>query len=265
MFATAVQDGDGNLNVTTWYADHYTIERRSSASAGRVGLVSVCPLSAPFSPDVRYVLATAVQDGDGNLKVIIWYVDGEGNLERKGSASAGPISLVSVIPIDFMDFEPTVLSTVVKTDSGDLKVIIWEVDDEGNLVRRGSASAGSVGLISAADLTRVGIDGGRFVIAVQDGDGNLKIIGWNVDKESLEVTRLGSATAGAVSLISCCRYPFLDEFLFGGFVTAIRDGSGNLKIIGWIMDRDGNLERNDDGSAGRIGLVSAQAVDLTPL
>ena len=54
-----------------------------------------------------------------------------------------------------------------------------------------------------------------FVIAVQDGDGNLKIIGWNVDKESLEVTRLGSATAGAVSLISCCRYPFLDEFFLG--------------------------------------------------
>jgi hypothetical protein len=213
-------------------------------------------------------LATAVRDADGNLKVIIWDVDDEGNVVRKGSASAGPISLVSVIPVSFGFFsDQGVLATAIRDGSGNLKVIIWDVDDEGNVVRKDSASAGPVGQISAAMLYDRGgsfANSGRFVTAVQDGDGNLKVIGWNIDKESLKVTRLGSATDGAVSFICCCPFPDQGIGFHYGFVTAVRDGSGNLKNIVWSMDSDGNLQRDGEGSAGNIGLVSAQGMGWRP-
>ena len=40
---------------------------------------------------------TAVRDGGGNLKNIVWQVDDKGKITRIGEAGAGAISLVSML------------------------------------------------------------------------------------------------------------------------------------------------------------------------
>jgi hypothetical protein len=40
-----------------------------------------------------------VRDGSGNLAIIAWIVDSEGNIERLGEARAGEISLLSVADV----------------------------------------------------------------------------------------------------------------------------------------------------------------------
>jgi hypothetical protein len=96
----------------------------------------------------------------------------------------------------------------------------------------------------------------NLVTAVQDSRGNLKVITWDVSTTSGNVTRKGSASAGAVNLVSAVGMaPYR-------FATALQDSRGDLKVIAWDVDDDGNVTRKGDASAGAIDLVAATSISL---
>jgi predicted regulator of Ras-like GTPase activity (Roadblock/LC7/MglB family) len=164
-------------------------------------------------------------------------------IDRLGSADAGAISAADLVRIG----HNRVVAVVIT--GGNLKLIVWDVGDDGmTILRRGDALAGSVSLVSAVNL---GL--GMVATAVRLGDGNLKVIVWKVTAGG-DVERHGEATAGFVDQISACRLG--NQFL----ATAVRNGGGNLQVILWQINADGSLARKGESSAGKVNEIAAASL-----
>ena len=59
-----------------------------------------------------------------------------------------------------------------------------------------------------------------------------------------------NASAGAIGALALTR--LAPDHVF----TAVRDGSGNLKVIAWQVGSDGSLTRRGDASAGGVSQVA---------
>jgi len=230
------------------------LTREGGASAGAISKVALATVD-------KGIVVTAVRDDGGDLKLIAWQVSGntQGDLAgaqhilRKGDASGGAISKVALAKVG-----QGLVVTAVRAGSGDLKLIAWSVSNDGAQIKRtGDASAGPV-----SEVTIVSLDAYQFVTAVRDGGGDLKLVAWHITADGKKFVRLGEASAGAVSEVSvaptgCFDYNYCHEDM----VTAVRDGSGNLKLIAWSVSKDGlQIERKGDGSAGAISKVETAYV-----
>ena len=67
--------------------------------------------------------------------------------------------------------------------------------------------------------------------------------------------RRGTATAGAISDVSTA------ALANGRFVTAMRDGSNDLRLISWDVASDGTITRRETATAGTIGEVSLASLN----
>ncbi|MGB3018969.1 MAG: hypothetical protein WBC65_14270 [Ignavibacteria bacterium] len=103
--------------------------------------------------------------------------------------------------------------------------------------RGGSATGGEVSEVEVA-LVRAG----RIAAAVRDGNGDLKVIVFDISDAGKKVTRRGSESGGAVSKISVCG---LGQNLIA---TAVITSSKKLKIIIWRIEANGNVMRLGDAS-----------------
>ena len=169
------------------------------------------------------------------------------------AASAGAVGSASAVTVKFRYSSDDLsgrVATAVQDSRGNLKVIAWDVDEDGSVTRRGDASAGAIGLHAAANMTLRR----KFVTAVQDSRNNLKVIVWEVDAIG-DVTRKGDASAGRVGLISTA-------LVVPVIVTAVQDSAGNLKVIAWHTRPPGsdNIERRGDATACAIRLLSASSI-----
>jgi len=133
------------------------------ASVGAVDIIAATRL-APNR------VVTAVRDGSGNFKVIVWDVSPEGSLTRRGDADGDAVSQIAIT-----DWRagPGVV-TAVRTAAGNLKVIAWAVNLDGTLHRRGDAEAGPVKNLTVSSPS--GLDG--VVTPVINDSGELKVIAW---------------------------------------------------------------------------------------
>jgi hypothetical protein len=132
--------------------------------------------------------------------------------------------------------------TAVRTD-GKLRNIAWQIDGAGNIVRKGSADAGTIDMVDA-----IYVGEGYFVTAVRN-DGKLRNIAWQINNEG-NIVRKGTADAGTIDMVDAI---YVGE---GYFVTAVRT-DGNLKNIAWQIDSAGNMVRKDTVDAGPINLLDA--------
>ncbi|MDR4504893.1 MAG: hypothetical protein MRK01_08920 [Candidatus Scalindua sp.] len=118
------------------------------------------------------------------------------------------------------------------------------------LQRRGSAEAGS---IDDVHLVRIGH---RRLVTVSVANNQMKLIPWSVSTDGNTVQRLqGSAQAGPVSQIAALHTGL------GNIVTAVRDGSGNLKLITWKVSSNGSVQRLHDATAGAVSSIAATRWD----
>jgi hypothetical protein len=157
-----------------------------------------------------------------------------------GNANAGAVGEVSAVTLT----NTNRLITPVRTGSGNLKVIVWDVDDGGAVKRRGDASDTAASLVAACALT-----GQRLVTGVRDAGGNLKVVVWDVDSNG-NVSRKGDTSGGAVTKIA------MEALSPTRFATAVRDDGGNFKVIVWDVDNKGNLHQKGDGKLGAVGLLA---------
>src|SRR5262245_48594544 len=138
----------------------------------------------------------------------------------------------------------------VRTDSNELKVIVWDVGADGALTRRGDAVAGGVTRVAITDWP----EGPGVVTAVRMTSGDLKVIAWKVATDG-SVQRADDGTAGPVSEVAISSPPG-----FAGVVTPVRTASGDLKVIAWKVSAAGAITRAGDTSAGASSAISVTAL-----
>lgn len=143
----------------------------------------------------------------------------------------------------------------VRTESGNLKLIVWDIAVANNgtasVVRLGDANAGAV---SALSISRARNFHGVFT-AVRDSENRLKVIPWKLTTDGATLTRGAFARAGVIG-------KKLDVApLAQGVAAAVQDADGDLRVITWSANSAGNIGARRDtvvaGDVAEIRLVTA--------
>jgi len=228
LFVTAGRTAGGNLEMISWrVAAAGSVERLNDS--GDAGAVSEIALLVHRASAGGGRLVTAVRDGDGDLKLIVWGVTSAGSFSRlsDSGAQAGAATLIRVAH----DVHGNVV-TAVRDGDGDLKLITWRIGSEG-LVTRLKDSGNQAGAIGDNALAAHG-DG--VVSAVRTAPGSLRLIAWSTTAAGVLTRRSDSAgQAGAASLIEVVPGDGTPDSAGRSVstVTAVRTAAGALKLITW--------------------------------
>jgi hypothetical protein len=252
---TAVRSGSGNLLLISWNASSglKSIDRLHD-SANHAGEASQIAMTAISST----ILVTALRAGNGNLLLITWALNADGSFSRQGDSGsqAGAVSLVTVTSVG-----NNLVVTAVRNGSGNLELIAWKVAADGKTIHRqnpGGASAGAVGEIAL--LTQVpyaaatGVPG--VITAVQNGAGDLLVIGWKILEDGAAIERTGdTSTLPTAQRPGAASHIAIGPTGSGSYLATMRNGSGNLELI--VFDLAAS------GAWTRVGSLNESAADVT--
>lgn len=246
-FVTAVRNGSGKLELIGWDVGWGgAISRRGEISAGSISEVSLARM-----PSSNGVVA-AVRDGTGNLEVIAYRTTSTLGFVREGEDGGGAITEVDVARVTqgrgpFETGTFTGVVTAVRTSTGALKVIAFDVTAGYDVVRKGSATGAAA---TEVNIAAVPVAGGRelLVTAARDASGDLSLRSWQIDADG-DIHALGSASAGAVSYVELAASPT------GHVITQVR-ADGELRMIAWKVEGDGTITRVGTAFAGDITVMA---------
>lgn len=221
--------------------------RRGNGDAGAVRFVETYFMSEDQ-------VISAVRLRNGNLKLIAWAVNDDGEFTRQGDINAGAIKSVKL-----SSPEPGHILAATQLTNNRLKMIAFRVSPAGTFTRVAERTAGPVSGLEVAtvsDIRPVREGQRRFetvtVTAVRTAAQTLKLITWDLaiaGNGSVSVERLADASAGAVGTVSISPSKH-----FYGVYTAVSDSDQNLKVIPWTLATNlQSFTRKADGQAGRIG------------
>ncbi len=253
---TAVRNGSGDLELIGWSVDgNGTLTRWPGAPglAGTILDIALDTLTATLNGVPVTTVLTAVTDGSGNLLLIAWAADPAGGFSRLTDAHAGEAIDLSLCSTTTSQGTPTVLVSM-RQGSGNLKIIAFDLLGEAGdvvLVRTGDyANRPNADVAQTALVT---LDSDRILSACRTDD-DLDVTTYELARSVITLIRpWAETTAGEASSIAVAA---LDD---GEVVTACRDGSDNLLLIGWSTPRGQfTIEREADtaGQAGEIGFVA---------
>jgi hypothetical protein len=174
---------------------------------------------------------TAVRDSAGNLKLIGWRTGDTVSRLADTEGQAGGVSEIA------MTRNLNLTVTAVRTDEETLKLISWNDGVTLDRITRLADSGNQAGAASLIAIQPVGsFSSADLVTACRTAEGTLKLISWNLQSGNGALTRLGDSgdQAGEVGLIALTLIPNGN-----GYVTAVRDSGGNLKLITWGISPDG--------------------------
>lgn len=248
LLVSAVKESSGALRLHSWsVADDGTLSLRSSsvatlpvyefAIAGESGGGAVLPPA--------FQVVTAVRDqGDSSLRLYSWSVNaGTGTITKlKDSGTlAGSATNISIARTGTGPYA-TALTTGTAS-AGSVKVIFWDVAQDGTFTRRGDTGPG-VDYASDTAVARLGPDAVGFspaptgvLTALRNAStGDLELVAWELPKlleGQLADRRIVDSgdLAGYIDRLDLCRFP--TTYAAGYYVTAVRTSSGALKLIPW--------------------------------
>jgi len=131
------------------------------------------------------------------------------------------------------------------------KAIVWSLDDQGAIARRGDV-AGEIALELDADS----VGEGGAVAAYRDQNGQLSLAAYDLSNADNPRTK-GLARAGLASDLSLC--PVSPTRV----LTALQSGGGNLKLIVWDVDADLEFTRRGDYTPEPATDIDVTAVSST--
>jgi hypothetical protein len=249
---TAVRTAEGTLKLIGWRVNGNGSVSRTGDSGDQAGQATQIDIAS------GRLLVTAVRTASGDLKLISWSVGNTGNINRSGDSGnqAGTASLVKI-----MQIHSDVFVTAVRTAEGNLKLISWRLNPDGSLTRLND-SGNAAGAVSEIALSGESLNNRRHVItSVRDGQGNLKLIAWEVSPNGT-ITRRGDSgsQAGNARMI---RAEKAGQYT----VTAVRTASGDLKLISWALSQNSNggvsIARAGD-SGNQAGAIQDNALLARP-
>ena len=217
---TLTRGNQNDFKLIAWeLTPALNVVRKGDVGAGTIKHMDVTTTQADF-PGV----VSATTGNDDKLKVIAWKFNSQAHtFSRKGDASAGSIQgdlRIVRVPRGGRD----IVVTAFRDESGSLKLIAWRISADGQVVRKGSATAGAASLVDLTPARR-----GHVVVSVRDSDSNLRMIGFHVDGDG-KIARVGTDRAGQIDRVAAS-YIERDgnEFL----LTAVRDNDDKLRLISW--------------------------------
>lgn len=173
---------------------------------------------------------------------------------------AGAISQVAAVQVAQDQFVTAVINS-----TGNLEVIAWHANlSTKQLARQGTWVAGPVGTWFAYEYPAIAISSpfalnagvsGVFTTAAINTDGSLDIIYWELQPNGTiskidEIAQTGDASAVSIASV------YYTQNGYPQFVTAIRNGSGDLEVSLWYVDPNYGLELSGTAYAGAINAVS---------
>jgi hypothetical protein len=149
----------------------------------------------------------------------------------------------------------------VRDQSGNLKLIAWDIGFNGAtpfVDRLGSASAGAVSALAVSGARNFH---GVFT-AVRETGNTLKVIPWKLSSDGMVFTRGTDATGGTVGTTLAVAP------LASGVVAAMKDSQNNLRLISWTTTSSGNMSTRRDevvgGGVSEIRMIGTAERGLEP-
>jgi hypothetical protein len=251
---TAVRAANDELKLTFWrVADGGAIERADDdTSGGKAGDVSLA--SYPVGRGV----VSAVQADSGELKLTAWNVDERDQLVRRGSATGGAVRAVELATLakgrraseaGVSPFRGVV--TAAKNEAGVLRVTTWRFDPStGSLSQASSLGAGAItGQIAVAAVPAESFR--EMVVVAARSTTGMRLLSFEVAANGALTKRWEWNLGGEAKEIT------VDAVSEGRFLTALQDGSGRLRLIGWHLGPNGKLTRLGEEQAGAADRVAS--------
>jgi hypothetical protein len=236
--------GCGHHGSTKRVVAMSNLVRKATARAGRVSALDLEVIEV-FGFGPMGATVTAVRNGDGNLQLVKWYVSGDGaSIARGDAVLAGAVSEVATIVVHYH------VVTAVKNAAGHIEVISWTQD----LAREGSASSENASQIAICSFLYEN-NPDFFATGHRDLKGNLKVEVWSLSAAGAPAWR-GGASAGAVSEVALAFLGYGTGLRYR-FISAVRNGIGELELIQWSASSDGaTMQRLGSTSAGSATQIS---------
>ncbi|NEQ49089.1 MAG: hypothetical protein F6K11_03005 [Leptolyngbya sp. SIO3F4] len=256
---SASRTTDGKLKLISWEINNDGDIVRRGDSGNQAGNASIIKIMQIYAG----VYVTAVRTTSGDLKLITWRLNDNGSLTRlrdSGNA-AGAVTEIAMSGLSYQGRRHVV--TAVRASQGNLKLIVWRVDPNGTIIRRGDSGnqAGSARMIRAANSN------GHIVTSVRTAEGNLKLITWEPKLQGgqLNLSRVADSgnQAGGIGDNALIQRP-------GGVTSAVKTREGTLKLISWRVSPSGAITRLGDsstqaGTASLINLNISPSTDNSPV
>lgn len=225
---TGVWDGQKRLKLETWRMNQNGQFTRIKDSGNQAGEVQTAPTLLALK---NGLVLSVVVTKEGTLKLISWRIDDDGSIERLKD-SGTQAGIVKALPVA-VEAANGIVVTAVSDSSLRLKLISWQVSQNGTISRRGDSGA-QAGQIRGLGHS-IARSGSVYVTAVPDSDSNLKLISWSVSPDGKTIDRRGDSGDQA-GKINAGLVVHTAQHSASGFVTSIATSGNNLKLISWTVD-----------------------------
>jgi hypothetical protein len=253
FLVTAHRTRAGRLKLISWGVDLNGAIRKRGDSGDQPEVANATAIVE--LPGSRCL--TAVRDGSGNLKLISWEIsEDDATITRLADSGdqGGAVKQIAMCQSGGRPVNPLIEVTAVRDGNSRLKLITWEISEDGTTIKRLHDSGNLAGTARNVVVDRFPkhiIENPThpcgYLTAVMTAGLRLKLIAFAVDSSGA-VTRTGDSgdrdwlPTDLALIARSTATPVL------GPVTAIRDGlvvfglpwfpglgSGNLKVINWRM------------------------------
>ena len=245
---TAMRATDGRLKLISWSISPVMRSvRRIADSEDQAGAASVIAMTHLAESNL---LVTAVRAGNGRLKLISWKLRASGRFLRLGDSGDQGDAVSLICATSFANGSSHTLVTAVKTAGGILKLITWQISDDGTSIERRSeeSSSSPIREFSMDDFTGLvqGFESGVVTAAITEA-GALNVVSWRIPVDGSSIQRLHKSTrglsAGARIDIARIASPVSANGVVPTFVTSINesDGGEHQKLIAFEIGVDGSV------------------------
>ena len=255
---SAVRNGSGNLELIGWGVSAAGQFSRwpGTGQAGAVSEIALVP-AADGSGD----LVTAVCNGSGILELIGWRLSAAaGTIDRLADSGTEAGAATDIAACSALTPSgTTVVLAAVRNGSGRQLIIAFELiaDPAGNAVIIRTGDFGAPANDEVTDNTLTTLETGRILTAAQL-DSNLHVTTYTVAQLPPTLIRpVAGAAAGTAGFIAA------GAFSGSEVLTACRNGSGDLELIGWETAADSFAVTRAADSGSQAG--TAQEVTLALL
>jgi hypothetical protein len=230
---TAIRTSLGFLELIGWSVSDTGEIKQWAAAPATAGLVTDIALVTVRSDAVTTDIVTAVKNGSGNLQLIAWRLSpANGTIVRltPDGIEAGTASDITLcMGITEPDGRPTIVASM-RRGSDNLEIITYELlangTDGATFVRTGEAENKSGTDVTWTSLAA--LDPGRIISAIQVDD-DLQLTTYSLSAIGTTLIKpLAEASAGKAGWIAA------RAFNENEALTALRNDSGNLELIGWL-------------------------------
>ena len=199
----------------------------------------------------QVVTAVRTSAATEELKLITWHLTSTNTLERMGDIQEPGV----IRQLDAINLGLGLVATAVVTEDYALKVVVYQVDEDGTWQRKSSYIVPGLA-VQEVSMARMGI--AYFITATRTVAGNLQVQAWNVTANG-EFSLVAEASGWGITANTLRACPIGRG---KQAATAFSLTSGSLKLIAWQLTEDNQLIRSSELVAGEVSSVDCVGMDV---